>query len=109
MNKNNSELLRGYVEVIVLKFLKTGGDYIYNIAKKIRERSGGFFTVTNPSLLLTMRKLAEAGCVSYKNELNERGVNRKRYFITEKGSELLEKELPVCRAALSKIDSLLGE
>ena len=109
MNDNNSEFLRGYVEVIVLKFLKKGGDYIYNIAKKIRERSGGFFTVTNPSLLLTMRKLAEAGCVSYKNELNERGVNRKRYFITEKGCELLEKELPVCRAALSKIDSLLGD
>ena len=104
---NTSEMLRGFVDVIVISLLKEGGDYVYNLVKKIRERSDGFFSVTNPALLLTMKKLYSAGFVTYENELNERGVNRKRYTLTEKGKEYGEKQMPICEEALKKIGRLL--
>lgn len=106
---NTSEMLRGFVDVIVMSLLEEDGDYIYNLVKKIRERSEGFFCVSNPALLLTMKKLYSLGYVTYENELNERGVNRKRYTLTEKGKKFREEQLPICKEALQKIRSLLGE
>lgn len=96
MGFSKSEMFRGFTEAITLDFIGLDGDYIYNIVKKIRERSKGFFEISNPSMLLVMKKLLSMGLVFFKNELNERGVNRKRYFLTAQGIQYQNEVKAVC-------------
>lgn len=109
MTINTSEMLRGFTETLTLGLIGPEGDYIYNLVKKIKERSHGFFNISNPSLLLVMKKMLSLKLVSCKNELNERGVNRKRYFLTEEGKRYRDETKSVCIQGAETILSLLKE
>ena len=102
-----SEMLKGFSEAIVLSTIPEDGDYIYNIVKRIREESHDFFSITNPSVLFIFKRFYESGYVTYKAELNEKGISRKRYFLTEKGKEYRNKCRSLSFAALKEIYGLL--
>ena len=62
-------------------------DYIYNLVKEINIKTEGIIQITNPSMLIVMKKLMEEGKVKSYDRLNEKGVNRKYYSLTEKGKQ----------------------
>lgn len=72
----SSEFIRGYTEIIILSNLYKKDDYIY-------------ITITNPSLLIILKKICEEGKVSSFNVLNEKNVNRRFYKITSFGTRIL--------------------
>ncbi len=108
MNDIISEMLKGFSEAIILSMIPEDGDYIYSIVKRIREESHNFFSITNPSVLFIIKRFHESGYVTYKAELNEKGIRRKRYFLTDKGQEYRDRCRLLSFDALKEICGLLG-
>ena len=105
---SSSEFIRGYTEMIILSMLIKDDDYIYNISNTIAMVSGGMLNITNPSLVIALKKLMDEGKVAAYNKPNERNVNRKYYTITKYGKEYYEKNKNDYLATLDKIRILLG-
>ena len=81
----SSEFIKGYTEIIVCALLSGGDDYIYNLVKRITEYGGGEVQITNPSLLMVMKKLLSEGKISSYTVESKNGADRRYYSLTEKG------------------------
>ena len=60
----SSEFIKGYTEIIVCALLSGGDDYIYSLVKRITEFGGGEIQITNPSMLMIMKKLLAEGKIT---------------------------------------------
>ena len=103
----SSEFIRGYTEMIILAILFENDDYSYNISNRISAESDGILTITNPSLVITLKKMCEEGKVSSYNVLNERNVNRKFYSITDYGKSFYLDNVDDYLSSLDKINQLM--
>ncbi|MCD8372981.1 MAG: PadR family transcriptional regulator [Clostridia bacterium] len=83
----SSEFIKGYTEIIACALLSKGDDYIYNIVKTINEAGGGGICITNPSMLMIMKKLSEEGKVTSYTVAGGKGVDKRYYALTAKGRE----------------------
>ena len=83
----SSEFIRGYTEIILCSLLFAEDDYIYNLVKKITNVSNNMIQITNPSTLMIIKKMILDGKIISYDSLNEKGVNRKFYSLTEKGKK----------------------
>lgn len=104
---SSSELIKGYTEMIVLAILYNKDDYIYNISNSIYGISEGLLTITNPSLVIILKKMYDEGKVSTYNVLNEKNVNRKFYSITQFGREYYDSQIETYILSLEKIKLLI--
>ena len=83
----NNELIRGSIEIIVLKLLLEDDMYGYQMIKQVNERSNGFFEWREGSLYPCLHKLECDGLVdSYVKESG--GRMRRYYSLTKKGREV---------------------
>jgi len=73
----------------VLSALRDGELYGYEIAQKIRERSGGVFAVSEGSLYPALHALEEDGALTASWRDSDKGPPRRYYRITPKGGALL--------------------
>ena len=83
----SSEFIRGYTEIILCSLVFAEDDYIYNLVNKITNVSNNMIQITNPSTLMIIKKMILDGKVISYDSLNEKGVNRKFYSLTEKGKK----------------------
>ena len=84
---SNNELIRGSVEIVILKLLSDNDMYGYQKIKTVNERSNGFFEWREGSLYPCLHKLECDGLVdSYVKESG--GRMRRYYSLTKKGREV---------------------
>ena len=84
---SNNELIRGSVEIVILKLLSDNDMYGYQMIKTVNERSNGFFEWREGSLYPCLHKLEGKGLVvSYTRECG--GMLRRYYSLTKAGREL---------------------
>lgn len=80
------ELMRGSVEVVILKLLSEHDMYGYEMIKTVNERSNGYFEWREGSLYPCLHKLESDGLVrSYSREGS--GKMRRYYTLTGMGRE----------------------
>ena len=89
MGRIQGQLLRGTTRLLVLSALRDGELYGYEIAQKIRERSGGVFAVSEGSLYPALHALEEDGALTASWRDSDKGPPRRYYRITPKGGALL--------------------
>lgn len=87
----SSEFIKGYTEIIICALLSEGDDYIYNLVKRITERGGGEVQITNPSLLMIMKKMLGDGKISTYSGAGKSGADRRYYSLTPYGRSYYEK------------------
>ena len=104
----SSEFIKGYTEIIICALLSTGDDYIYNLVKRITERGGGEVQITNPSLLMIMKKMLADGKISTYGGTGKSGVDRKYYTLTPYGRSYYEKLKDDYLNSLSTLRSLIS-
>lgn len=105
----SSEFIKGYTEIIVCALLKEKDDYIYSLVKRITESGGGEVQITNPSLLMIMKKLmADEKITSYKVE-SVSGVDRRYYSLTDKGKAYYEENRELFIGSLDTLKNLIKE
>ena len=81
----SSEFIKGYTEIVVCALLFRGDDYIYSLVKRITECGGGEIRITNPSLLMVMKKLVGEGKVTTYTRAGKSGVARRYYALSPAG------------------------
>lgn len=83
----DKEILKGYIDVIVLSVLQNSDMYGYEVAKKIKEKSKEEFEMKEATLYVSLKRL-EKKCFleGYWNDDESSGGGRRRYYrITKEG------------------------
>jgi DNA-binding PadR family transcriptional regulator len=100
MNKNNqlSELLsaweetykKGQLTLWIFLSLKDGKKYVDEIKTFVEEQSENTMGCESQSLYRNLRKFQHVGVVDYETGTGNKGPDRKYYFLTELGQNLLD-------------------
>ena len=85
------QLLKGTTSLLVLTVLRDGELYGYEIAQRIRDRSGGAFIPGEGSLYPALHALEADGALQASWQGSDRGPRRRYYMITDAGLRLLEQ------------------
>ncbi|MDI3521144.1 PadR family transcriptional regulator [Anaerophaga thermohalophila] len=101
MSKNNhlSELLsaweetykKGQLTLWIFLSLKDGEKYVDEIKSFVEEQSNHTMTCESQSLYRNLRKYQHVGVVDFETGVGNKGPDRKYYFLTELGFELLNR------------------
>lgn len=89
----NSELLKGSIDILLLSQLSAGDSYGFEILKKLLEKSGDYYKMSEGTLYPALQRLEQKMLLtSYWGEVSS-GGRRKYYSLTEEGKKELSKKL----------------
>jgi PadR family transcriptional regulator PadR len=88
---SGSQLLKGTTPLLVLAVIADGELYGYEIAARIRERSGGAFAPSEGSLYPALHSLEADGALEASWKLSDIGPRRRYYRLTDHGRGLLSE------------------
>ena len=83
------DLLKGTLPLLVLSVIADGELYGYEIAQRLRDRSGGTFAPSEGTLYPTLHRLELGGALQANWRASDRGPRRRYYRMTEAGQGLL--------------------
>jgi PadR family transcriptional regulator PadR len=84
-----TQLLKGTTPLLVLTVLRDGELYGYEIAQRIRDRSGGAFAPSEGSLYPTLHALEAEGALQAEWRISDKGPKRRYYRVTGSGGAML--------------------
>ena len=93
MSEAKMELLRGTLDMLILKIVALGPSHGYAIAQRLRQISNDFFTVHQGSLYPALHRLEDRGWLHAEWRDTETGREAKFYPLTKKGRKQLESEV----------------
>ena len=93
MNPLKTELLRGTLDMLILKIVALGPSHGYAIAQRLRQVSNDFFTVHQGSLYPALHRLEDRGWLQAEWRATDTGREAKFYGLTKKGRKQLETEV----------------
>jgi len=93
MNEAKPELLRGTLDMLILKIVTLGPSHGYAIAQRLRQVSNDFFTVHQGSLYPALHRLEDRGWLQAQWRDTDTGREAKFYAITKKGRKQLDTEV----------------
>ena len=88
-----NELLRGTLDLLILKVVALGPSHGYAIAQRLRQISKDFFQVHQGSLYPALHRLEDRGWLQAEWKESETGREAKFYSLTKKGRKQLEEEV----------------
>lgn len=94
--------------MVLLRLLREGEMYGYEVASELVLRSGGRFEVSDGTLYPVFYRLEERGYVEPTWRPQERGVPRKYYRITGTGRAALEELMAEWREFTAGVESILN-
>jgi transcriptional regulator len=86
-------LLRGTLDVMILKAMSWGEVHGYGVSRWIRETTGGVFEVQEGALYPALRRLEGRGWVESRWTVTETGREARVYALTESGRKQLRREV----------------
>jgi transcriptional regulator len=93
MNEAKPELLRGTLDMLILKIIALSPNHGYAIAQRLRQISKEFFTIHQGSLYPALHRLEDRGWLQAEWRDTETGRDAKFYALTKKGRKQLETEV----------------
>ncbi|MCF6350536.1 MAG: PadR family transcriptional regulator [Flavobacteriaceae bacterium] len=82
---------KGQLTLWIFLALKDGSKYVDEIKEFIERKSKNTISCEEQSLYRNLRKYKHIDIVSFAIKKGNKGPNRKYYFLTDMGTELLEK------------------
>src|SRR5215467_771630 len=93
MNDARTELLKGTLDMLILKVIALGPTHGYAIAQRLQQISRDFFQVHQGSLYPALHRLEDRGWLQAEWRESETGREAKFYTLTRKGRKQLEAEV----------------
>ena len=93
MTDNSLNLIKGTLDVLILRTLGWEPMHGYAISRWIREQSGEQFRIEEGALYPALRRLEERGLIEGEWSLTETGREAKYYSLTDDGKRALRMEL----------------
>lgn len=105
----DKEVLKGYIDTILLSLLREKAVYGYELARTALDRSGGTFELKEATLYLSLKRLEKNGMVtSFWSDSDSGGGRRKYYQLTEAGLLRLRQKKTEWEFVKKTIDHFLG-
>lgn len=106
----DKEVLKGYIDSIVLSVLYDEDMYGYLIAKKIKEKSMSEFDIKEATLYVSLKRLEKKGYLKgYWNDSEGTSGGRRRYYsITQEGKEIFIRSSEEWNALKGILDNFMG-
>ena len=92
MSEEQLELLKGTLDLLVLKIVALGPSHGYAIAQRLQQISKDFFQVHQGSLYPALHRLEDRGWLQAEWKKSETGREAKFYSLTRKGRRQLQDE-----------------
>ena len=92
MSRDQAALLRGTLDLLILKALAAGELHGLGVSRRIEQITGGTFVVQPGSLFPALHRLEEAGWLSSTWEASENNRRAKYYALTKTGRRHLGEE-----------------
>ncbi len=87
----NKEILKGYIDIIIISLLRKKSMYGYELSKEILSICKNSFEIKEGTLYLSLKRLEKSGYVeSYWSNENSGGGRRKYYRIKDLGIKYLK-------------------
>jgi len=93
MAEEKVELLKGTLDMLILKVVALGPIHGYAIAQRIQQISRDFFQLQQGSLYPALHRLEDRGWLKADWKATETGREAKFYALTPKGRKQLESEV----------------
>jgi PadR family transcriptional regulator len=93
MAEEKTELLKGTLDMLILKVVALGPIHGYAIAQRIQQISRDFFQLQQGSLYPALHRLEDRGWLKAEWKSTETGRDAKFYALTPKGRKQLEAEV----------------
>jgi PadR family transcriptional regulator, regulatory protein PadR len=93
MEQEKTEVLKGTLDMLILKVVAVGPIHGYAISQRIQQISKDFFQVPEGSLYPALHRLEDRGWLQAKWEETETGREAKFYSLTRAGRKQLSAEM----------------
>ena len=87
------ELLKGNTDALLLHLVNSQPTYGYQIIRELERKSNGYFRFKEGTLYPALHRLEKDQLIRGKWEMTPNGQQRRYYYITEKGKQVLAKRL----------------
>lgn len=106
----DKEVLKGYIDLIVLSALYDENLYGYLIAKKIKEKSKEEFELKESTMYISLKRLEKKGYLrGYWNDIEGTNGGRRRYYsITEDGRDCFMRSIEEWDTLKRILDNFMG-
>jgi len=109
MSATNANLLRGTLELVILKSLSLGARHGYGISEWIEAATGGEFLIEEGTLYPALHRLEKRGLVAALWGLSEKNRKAKYYELTPIGTKELAKETRSWQKHAEAVARALGQ
>jgi PadR family transcriptional regulator, regulatory protein PadR len=92
-NSEKNELLKGTLDLLILKVVALGPSHGYAISQRMQQISKDYFQVPQGSLYPALHRLEDRGWLKADWRESETGRDAKFYTLTRKGRTQLETEM----------------
>jgi PadR family transcriptional regulator PadR len=92
MASDRTDLLRGTLDLLILKALSAGELHGLGVSRRIEQITAGTFVVQPGSLFPALHRLEEAGWLSSEWQASENNRRAKYYALTRTGRKQLGEE-----------------
>jgi PadR family transcriptional regulator PadR len=93
MPESKQELLRGTLDMLILKVVALGPSHGYAIAQRLQQISKEFFQVHQGSLYPALHRVEDKGWLQSEWKESETGRQAKFYSLTKKGRRHMNAEV----------------
>ena len=107
MDKPNTDVIQGTLDMLILKTLSLEPMHGFGIARRVEQISRGVFKVNPGSLLTALERLERAGWLNSEWRQTENSRRAKFYSLTRAGEKQLELETEEWTRRASAIARLL--
>jgi PadR family transcriptional regulator PadR len=89
MSRDTPELLKGTLDLLILKTLKSGSLHGYGIARALEQKTGQALQIEEGSLYPALYRMTSRGWIDFEWGLSANNRKKKSYRLTAKGKKLL--------------------
>ena len=108
MARTNLDVLRGTLDLLVLRMLAQGAMHGWGISQRIQHVSRGMLDVNQGSLYPSLQRLEQRGWVESEWRTTENNRRAKYYRLSASGQRALQNETAEWRRYVAAVELILG-
>ncbi|MEX2465313.1 MAG: PadR family transcriptional regulator [Gemmatimonadota bacterium] len=108
MPDSSMELLKGTLDILILKTLSAGALHGYGISRYLREATDDTFQVQEGALYPALRRLEARGLLESRWDSTDTGRDAKFYTLTKDGEAELERGIQSWKSYVAAMAQVLG-
>ena len=107
MPRDTSELLRGTLDLLVLKALATQPLHGFGLTRWIEERTRGELDIVDSALYKALHRLEDVGAIGAEWGVSDNNRKAKYYSITPRGRQMLRAETATWKRYVAAVSGVL--